>query len=356
MEHPCIERKQSQRAALPEMFERYQGLIQLELSAALPSTDHPLYGMLRYHMGWVDRDFRASTDMGSQGKSLRPTLCLFAYESLSANWQEIIPAAVALELIHNFSLIHDDIQDGDFERHHRPTIWTIWGRPSALIAGNLMRGLADIAFQRLMNHIVGERRALKGAELLSTSYLDMIQGQCLDISFENRMDISLEEYLGMVSRKTGALIKCSMELGAILATDNENVIAAFGRCGSLLGQAFQIQDDILGIWGDEMATGKSSGNDILRKKKTFPIVHALQTCCPESSVKLSHIYSKPNLVEEDVQHVLSILTETEARQNAQQTTQTLTSQALDEICNVGIPKWAREEIEDLVTFLNGRQY
>ena len=312
--------------------------------------------MLRYHLGWTDEHFQPLSSLAPQGKAIRPTLCLFACEALGGNWRAILPAAAALELIHNFSLIHDDIQDGDLERRHRPTVWALWGQPCALVAGNTMSSLADIVSLSLGDRGIDKIKALKAAALLSRSYLEMIEGQCLDLSFEGRMDITLKEYLTMVSQKTGALIRCSMELGALLATEDEDVIAAFGRCGGLLGRAFQIQDDMLGIWGDEETTGKAAGNDIRRKKKSFPVVHALQRSHGEAQGALKDVYNKASLDDEDVQQVLAILEETGAQENAHQTTQEMTHLALKEVENLEFPPWAWREIEGLVEFLNTRRY
>ena len=342
--------------SLPSMFERYRDGVQRELISVTSSKAHSLYGMLRYHLGWTDEHFQSLPILAPQGKAIRPTLCLFACEALGGNWRAILPAAVALELIHNFSLIHDDIQDGDLERRHRPTVWALWGQPYALVAGNAMRGLADITYMSLVNRGVNKTRALRGATLLSRSYLEMIEGQCLDLSFEGRMDITLKEYLTMISLKTGALIRCSMELGAILTTEDEDSIAAFGRCGGLLGRAFQIQDDMLGTWGDDETTGKAVGNDIRRKKMSFPIVHALQRSHDDDRGTLKDIYNKASLDDEDVQQVLAILDESGAQLNAQQTTQEMTHLALKEVESLEFPPWAWQEIEGLVEFLNTRRY
>ena len=364
--------KDNQAPSLPNMFDRYRDGLAGELRAAIPCLSQPdqgqgaprvgeypvttLYRMLQYHMGWAGEDGEPLSAPVSQGKALRPTLCLFACESLNQDWTIALPAAAALELIHNFSLIHDDIQDGDLERRHRPTVWSLWGQPQALVAGNAMRTLADITALRLVERGVTEERALRTSFVLTRGYLHMTKGQCLDLSFEDSLDIKLEDYLTMISFKTGALIQCGLEMGALIASSDENVVTAFARCGSSLGRAFQIWDDVLGIWGDEAATGKAVGNDIRRKKKSFPIVYALETAGDTARQKLVGVYSKEELDEGDVEDVLAVLDELGVADYAQEVTREKADHALQEVGGVAMPPWARQEIEEMVEFLAARQY
>ena len=364
--------KDNQLPPLPNMFDRYRDGLTGELQSAIPCLSlsdpgqgdtgageypvTPLYLMLQYHMGWASEDGELLSVPISQGKALRPTLCLFACESLDQDWTTALPAAAALELIHNFSLIHDDIQDGDLERRHRPTVWSLWGQPQALVAGNAMRTLADITALRLVERGVAEEKALRTSFVLTKGYLHMTRGQCLDLSFEDSLDIKLEEYLTMISFKTGALIRCGLEMGALIASSDENVVTAFARCGSSLGRAFQIRDDVLGIWGDESATGKAVGNDIRRKKKSFPIVYALETAGDTARQKLVEVYSKDELDERDVEDVLTVLDGLGVADYAQEMTREKAALALQEVSRVAMPSWARREIEEMVEFLAARQY
>ena len=351
--------------SLPSMFARYRDGLDGGLRAAIPSPhrgsgqpDLPeaLYRMLQYHMGWADEKGALLAVPVSQGKALRPTLCLFACEALSEDWTRALPAAAALEFIHNFSLIHDDIQDGDVERRHRPTAWTLWGQPKALVAGNAMRSLADIILLGLTKWGVPEEKALRASFLLTRAYLDMTHGQCLDLAFEGSLDIGLEEYLTMISSKTSALIQCGMEMGTLIASDEETFIRAFARCGSFLGLAFQIRDDVLGIWGDEAATGKAVSNDIRRRKKSFPIVYALEVARDAARQKLVDAYSKIDLDDQDVGDVLTVLEELNVADYAQDVTREKADLALKEVRRVPLPSWARQEIEELVEFFTERQY
>ena len=350
---------------LPNMFARYKESLLDHLKATIPSPERTvddwhqltgLYTMVEYHMGWTDPEGLPVTVLASQGKALRPVLCLFASEALGGDWLTALPAASSLELIHNFSLIHDDIQDKDVERRHQATVWYLWGESQALVAGNTIRSLADICALELSERGVPKPRALYASQLLTSAYLEMTQGQCLDLAYEGRLDIGLKDYLDMVSLKTGALIRCSMEMGALITTPVKSHVEAYAMCGGFLGMAFQIQDDVLGIWGDEASTGKAVGNDIRRKKKSFPIVYALGKATGGARQRLVDSFSKEELDDEDVESVLGVLEALGADEHAQKMACERAELALEQARKVPMQPWATREIEELVEFLTQRQH
>ena len=349
--------KTNTRPEFPAMFTRYKGWVEQELSRSVPdSGDCGLYVLLKYHLGWVDQEgIRAETPV-SQGKALRPVLCLFACEALSQEAAKALSAAAALELIHNFSLIHDDIQDHDRERRHQPTVWHVWGVPRALVAGSALQSTGDLALLNTAQREAPPETVLKVSHLLTTSYLEMIEGQCLDLAFEARTAITTEEYLHMIACKTGALIRSGLEIGALLATDDPAAVQAFSSFGSCLGRAFQIRDDFLGIWGDETLTGKAKANDIRRRKKSFPVVFALGQASGRARNDLLRIYGQQELDEEDVQRVLAVLDEVGAPEQCQMLTEAGAEGALRALEEVQLPSWARDEAEALVDFLARREY
>ena len=351
---------------LPGMFSRYKDRIEGELGRAVPESDGAdVHLLMRYHLGWVDRHGEPTASASSQGKALRPTLCMFACEALNSasrasghnyGQNRAMPAAAALELIHNFSLLHDDIQDQDLERRHQPTAWSLWGIPRALVAGDAMQSTGDLAMLRVVQEGVSPEVSLKVLAALIGSYLEMIEGQCLDLEFEGRTDITTNEYLHMIACKTGALIRCGLETGALLADGDEETVRAFARFGEGLGQAFQIRDDYLGIWGDEATLGKATGNDIRRRKKSYPVVFALERAGGAALDDMQRIYSQTELDEDDVQRVLAILNEVGARESAQELTEAAANRALEALSPVSLPGWARAEAEELVDFLARREY
>jgi geranylgeranyl diphosphate synthase type I len=254
--------------------QRFREDIQSTLHEALVDSLSGLSSLLRYHLGWEEADGTPANVV--TGKGLRPILCLTACDLAGGDWHRALPAAAALELVHNFSLIHDDIQDRDERRWGRPTLWTVHGESKAIAAGNALRVLADQALMRL--GAVGLDHDLMGDISLELTgrYLEMIEGQYMDVTFEDSGDVTVSQYLDMIGRKTGALIESAMFMGALVATSDRAQAEAFGACGRRLGLAFQIRDDYLGVWGDPAFTGKAVGADIRRKKKSMPVVHLFE--------------------------------------------------------------------------------
>ena len=259
---------------LPPALARHRRDVEPFLRSLLDRPGAPLlYRMARYHLGWEDEHGEPAD---APGKGVRPALCLLACEAAGGDRQAAVPAAAAVELVHAFSLIHDDIQDRDGERHHRPAVWTVWGEAQAINAGDALLALAHLALGELQDYGLSSDSVLQAVRRLDEATLEMVEGQVLDLQMEDREDADVREYLEMVSRKTGALFGCALELGALAARAAPEVRAAFGRLGATLGVAFQMRDDILGAWGDEAKTGKPAGADILRRKKSLPIVLAFE--------------------------------------------------------------------------------
>ena len=342
---------------LPNMFARYKDSVEQGMTAVMPhSLLTDLNVPLQYHLGWTDRDGNPAGSPSSQGKALRPTLCMFACEALEGDLDQALAAAAAIELIHNFSLIHDDIQDQDLERRHQPTVWAIWGQPRALVAGDALQSIGDLSMLRGVELGVAPDTTVRVSRILTEAYLEMIEGQCLDLGFEGRSTITTDEYLHMIACKTGALIRSSLEIGAVLASDDSDIAAAFARFGNYLGRAFQIRDDYLGVWGDESATGKSADNDIRRRKKSFPAVFALERASGAARDDLFRIYAQDELDDADVERVMAIMDELGAAQVADQITSESAQRASEALDGIELPDWARREVDQLVDFLAHRQF
>ncbi|MGD0765934.1 MAG: polyprenyl synthetase family protein [Dehalococcoidia bacterium] len=336
----------------PSVFEEYREEVDTELRAAFDGYSSPLYDMLRYHLGWLTPEGRAGN--GTAGKGLRSTLCLLTCEALGGNRWTALPAAATVDLVHNYSLIHDDIQDRDLERRHRPTVWAVWGEAQAINAGSAMRQLAGVTLRKLLCRGVSPETALRASWLLDDCCLRLLEGQWLDISFEQRLDVSIENYIDMISLKTGALLGCAAELGALIAGGDEGATAAFRRYGFNLGLAFQIRDDMLGIWGDGARTGKPSGSDIRRRKKTFPVIFALQQST--SAEELHRIYSRPGVDGEDVAAVLSILEAVDAQAASRRAAEEYRDRAKAEIAPLSLSSEAQASLEEIAGFLVERSH
>ncbi len=255
----------------PQGLTRHHEAVAAYLRPLLLREGPPLlYRMLRYHMGWEEPDGRPAA---AGGKGVRPGLCLLACEAVGGQPERALPAAAAMELVHNFSLIHDDVQDRDQQRRHRPTVWAIWGDAQAINAGDAMLSLAHLALMDLLRMGVPPESVIAAVQALDTATLEMVEGQTLDIAFEAEDNVSLAGYLEMAEKKTGALMGCALRLGALAAGAPGPVLEEMDRCGRQIGVAFQARDDILGLWGAASRTGKEAGADIRRGKKSLPLVY-----------------------------------------------------------------------------------
>ena len=337
-----------------QILERYRTEIDDELRSIFAQRASPLYDMMRYHMGWIDADGRPLE--GEGGKALRPTLCLLACQAVGGDYRITLPVAASLELIHNFSLIHDDIEDQSPQRRHRPTVWWLWGVPQAINAGDAMYALARWALLRLEDRGVTPPKVLRAARILDETCLRLCQGQYLDISYQDRLDIGVDAYLEMIGGKTASLIESALWVGAMLGTDDETVIERFRQCGRGLGLAFQMRDDVLGVWGEEMATGKSAATDIQEKKKSLPIIYALEKATGHEKAQLVRLYHKESLESEDVAQVRKILDALGAQGYVQGKAREHCRQALAELDGISLRSPAQEELRTLAAFLVEREY
>jgi len=344
----------SERTILPAMFEKYRIPIDAVLKSSLPDDYPDIGNKLRYHMGWVDQEGKGI--QGNSGKALRPTLCLFACHAMSGDYHAALPAAAAIELVHNFSLIHDDIQDGDKERRHQPTLWWIWGKPLAFQAGVAMRIMASTALTHLANRSIPPDRLLNANRIIDQRCLQMIEGQYLDICFETRMDITVDDYLDMISKKTGALLGCSLELGALYGGAADTSIEHWHSCGYKLGLAFQIRDDMLGIWGDPKLTGKPLSSDIRRKKKSMPVVYVFQHAKDSQRAELETIYKNRKIGDSDTERVLSIMDELGAQEYTWEMAQRYREEALADLKSLAFSQPDRQLFIEMADFLIERNY
>ncbi len=301
----------TRRSALDILLGRYIPYIESEMRDCLSALDPALagyYGMLHYHLGWVDEHFAPVLASHNSGKRIRPMLCVLACQAAQGDAMQSIPAAASIELLHNFSLIHDDIEDDSPKRRGRPSVWALWGIPQAINSGDGLFALAHLAIGRLRDRGVPYERILAVRDIFDRTCLALTHGQHLDMSFELRPSVSVDEYMTMVSGKTAALVGASAAIGATLA--GSPATAHYETFGRELGLAFQIQDDILGIWGDEALTGKSAESDIATKKKSLPVVYTL-----ERSERLRGLYAAPEV---DVPAAIAELDAVGARTFAEQ--------------------------------------
>jgi geranylgeranyl diphosphate synthase type I len=280
--------------------------IRAVLTQAEPALQ-PFYGMMLYHLG-------LDAERPGAGKRLRPLLLVLVHEGLSGDIHPALPAAAAIELLHNFTLIHDDIEDQDPTRRHRPTVWSVWGVPQAINAGDGMYAASRLAVHRLTARGIAADRVLGFACLLDQACVQVCEGQFLDISFEGRTDVTSERHRAMVGKKTGALFAAAAEGAGVLAGADRDLRATLVRFGADFGQAFQAHDDLLGIWATAERTGKVEMNDIAKRKKTLPVVLAFERAAPKVRATLDELYAAPApLAPESVERVRDILDDLRVR-------------------------------------------
>ncbi|MBI2858261.1 MAG: polyprenyl synthetase family protein [Chloroflexi bacterium] len=298
----------------PFVFEKYNSLIDAELLSSFAESRSPLYDMLRYHLGWVDADGTPAKQAG--GKYLRPTICLSSCLAAGGRPEIALPAAGAIELVHNYSLVHDDIQDRSEYRRHRPTVWKIWGLAQAINAGDTMYAMAQLSILRLAKNAVPPVQVIAAAEALGTACRSLCEGQYLDIRFESEDDVPVTEYMAMIEGKTAALMAASASIGALVAGCDARTVACMAGFGRHLGMAFQIQDDILGIWEEQGKTGKSKLEDILQRKKTFPLLSGIAGASPRDRERIHAIFSRQDAAFREAQEIADIIERSGAREKA----------------------------------------
>jgi len=337
--------------SLQTFFDRYLPPLEAEMRAVVQTADprHAgLFGMLRYHMGWADAAFNPC--QARTGKRVRPVLCLLACEACGGQWEQALPAAAAIELLHNFSLIHDDIEDRDETRRSRPTVWALWGEAQGINAGDTLFALAQLALVRLSERDVPATTIVAALRLLNRACLALTGGQYLDIGFESRDSVSTADYLAMIEGKTAALVACACKIGALIAAAPDAQREHLRTFGHHLGLAFQMRDDVLGIWGDPTVTGKPGGADVARRKKSLPILHGL-----EQSAELRALLARETLSAANVHHATHLLEETNSREYAEQLARKHHAQALAALGQAKLQGPAAQALHELAHVLLNRE-
>ncbi|NPV77671.1 MAG: polyprenyl synthetase family protein [Anaerolineae bacterium] len=274
--------------------------------------------MLSYHMGWEGE----GAGLEAQGKRIRPLLVLLSAVAAGGGWEQALPAAVSVELVHNFSLIHDDIQDCSETRRGRPTVWVRWGVAQAINSGDLMFTLAFYSLNKLF--LSGSpAAALEASRILQEACIDLTRGQYLDLLYAERKEIGVSDYWPMVGGKTAALLSAAVGLGALSAGASMERRQSFRKYGYTLGLAFQAWDDWLGLWGDPLITGKSNASDLIAGKKTLPVIYALN-----SDAVFRERWLKGPIHSEEVPTISEMLIKSGAKEYTEKEATRLTDEAL----------------------------
>ncbi|AYY13812.1 polyprenyl synthetase family protein [Actinobacteria bacterium YIM 96077] len=332
-----------------EVLRWSRAMVEPALRTAVDELDEPMRHVASYHFGWCDEQGRPTSGQG--GKVLRPALTLLCAEAVGGAPSSAVPAAVAVELAHNFSLLHDDVMDGDHTRRHRRTAWTVFGVDAAVLVGD---GLLTLA-----SHVVatsGHPAAQDGTRLLSAALLDLVNGQAADLECEGRDDVDVAECLAMVNGKTAALLGAACALGASFGNAEQRQVTGMHEFGRQVGMAFQIADDLLGIWGDPDVLGKPVHADLRARKKTVPVVAALTSGTPAGQ-QLAELYNRATpLSESELAHAAELIEAAGGRAWAREQTDAFLARALGQLEAAGVRRRACAELATLARLIVDRNH
>jgi geranylgeranyl diphosphate synthase type I len=332
-----------------EELDRIRSLVAPRLRAAVQRLPAPMCEVAGYHFGWLDAQGQPATGGGTGGKAIRPALVVLCAQAVGGAAEASVGAATAVELVHNFSLLHDDVIDEDRTRRHRPTAWAVFGVPAAILAGDALLALANEVLTTDYPELAGP-----GVSRLTGTVVRLVQGQCADVAFETRTDVTLLECLEMAASKTGALLACSCELGALVGGADIDRAQWFRRFGEHLGLLFQLVDDLLGIWGDPRITGKPVRSDLRTRKKSLPVVAAL-TAGNRAGDRLATLYHDPQpLSEEKLESAAGLVDQAGGRAWALQRVKQEASAALSCLRTARPTPAAAARLESLVQLLSDR--
>ncbi len=311
-----------------------------------------IYDVMRYHLGFVNAAFQPARS--DPGKRVRPLLCVLSCEAAGGTAIDAMPMAAGIELLHNFTLIHDDIQDHSPLRRHRPTAWSIWGVAQAINAGDAMFAAAHLALLRSVRAGVSAERVLALTEALHDTTLRIVEGQVRDLEFETRDDVTADEYMRMIGGKSAAICSCACWAGSTIAGASIDEARVVGEAGFALGIGFQLRDDILGIWGDTSQTGKARADDIRRRKKSLPILLLRDRASVADRREIDALYAQPEVSPDGITRVLALLSEYEVESEVQVLAREWHDRALERLQSALPPSHARRRLELLVDALVAR--
>jgi geranylgeranyl diphosphate synthase, type I len=302
-----------------------------------------------YHLGLADASGTPVTS-GSTGKALRPALALLSARAAGAAPDRGVVPAAAVELVHNFSLLHDDIMDGDTERRHQPTAWTVYGVGAAILAGDALLALAQDLL--LENPPYG----VWAARCLSAAVQRLIAGQGADLEFERRDDVTVEECLEMAGDKTAALMACACSIGVVYVGGSANLAMNLSGFGAHAGLSFQLVDDLLGIWGASQITGKPVGSDLRTRKKSVPVVAAL-TSGTSAGRELAALFATAEpLTEDEVSRATALIEEAGGKERIEKMADAELASALSCLAEADMPEDVRAEFAAIAEFITARQW
>lgn len=331
---------------LPQVFRKYQDIVEENMRSALAARTLPLYRMMSYHLGWIDA--QGNPISNSSNVRTLATLCMAANNATDGEASRAIPAAIATELVHNFYLIHNDLQDGNPQHNGRDAIWWVWGPAQAINAGDGMHALARQSLFHLKERGFSDETVFNAIAILDEANLKLCEGQFLDISYQEKANVSVRSYLRMAEDKTGAMISCALKLGALTASAEGNVINTLGQAGIRLGLACQIRDDVTALWGNDPQASQRKAS-VLNKKKTLPIALGMEKASAHEKRLLGEVYLKRVLEPPDIEKITSVLETLDVRQDCIKISWQFYNESISLIESTGLKEY--EELNEVAHYL-----
>lgn len=333
---------------VPEVFVRARELLDPAMREAVGRLSPSIRRVVTYHLGWIDAAGEPVENPG--GKAVRPALAFASARAVGPSAQAALPGAVAVELVHNFSLLHDDVMDRDVERRHRPTAWALMGEGEAILAGDALLAMAQEALI-----VPPSPERLRAASALSMATAEMITGQAEDLAFERTQDVGSDECIAMLEHKTAALMACACKVGAILGGGTDEQVEALGDFGRSLGLAFQAVDDTLGIWGNPAVTGKQAWSDLRRHKKTLPVVSALEKGGPAAE-GLRRFLASTDPPDEEIAAAARLVEENGGKDRALEVAVESLDRAMSHLDRIEAHPEGRLDLEAIADFITTRDF
>ena len=329
-------------------------LAAMRSTVSLLGTRAPLLGeMAEYHLGWSDG---LDGQERFRGKMIRPLIAIFASQAVGGQraGESAVPLAAAIELLHNFTLVHDDIQDNSPSRRHRPTVWAKWGEAQAINAGDALFAAAHLALLESAEAGVRPEVVIDLIRGFDATTIEIVSGQVLDLQFESRQDVSSAEYIEMITGKTARIVEFAAGGGAWVGGADSETAAHLAGFGLALGLGFQVQDDLLGAFGDPLDTGKAAADDIRRKKQSLPVLLLRQTATGEDQEQLESIYAGGELDPAAVESVLGLMERYGIEQQVRESVAGYHDQAVAALTATGLSDFALAPLLDLTRRLESR--
>jgi geranylgeranyl diphosphate synthase, type I len=337
-------------ATMPAGVETARDLVGPAIAQAVDRLSPEVRAVAAYHLGLADAEGRPLAPGGGAGKALRPALALLSARAAGGGPERGVPPAAAVELVHNFSLLHDDIMDGDIERRHRPTAWTVFGVGAAILAGDALLTLAQDLLLETPPY------GLWAARCLSAAVQRLIAGQGADLAFERRSDVKVDECLTMAGDKTAALMACACSIGAVYVGAPASLAMSLAGFGAHMGLAFQLTDDLLGIWGAPEVTGKPVMSDLRSRKKSMPVVAAMTSGSDEGR-ELAELFAEPHaLTEDEVARAAWLVEAAGGKERTEAAADEELSSAVSCLAEAEMPDDVRAEFAGIAEFITARQW